>query len=83
MSLRSCIEILRDDQLNHANRLVPYRDSRLTLLFKNYFDGEGKVQMIVCVNPAVSDYDENLQVMKFAELTQDVKLVKLRIRCRG
>lgn len=76
MSLRSCLEILRENQATGGNRLVPYRDSRLTLLFKNYFEGDGKVKMIVCVNPSVDDYEENLQVMKFAEMTQEVKVTK-------
>lgn len=40
--------------------MVPYRDSKITHLFKNYFDGEGKVKMVVCVNPKAEDYDETL-----------------------
>ena len=40
--------------------MVPYRDSKVTHLFKNYFDGEGKVRMIVCVNPKADDYDETM-----------------------
>jgi kinesin family protein 23 len=40
--------------------MVPYRDSRLTHLFKNYFDGEGKVRMVVCVNPLGDEYDETV-----------------------
>lgn len=40
--------------------MVPYRDSKVTHLFKNYFDGEGKVRMIVCVNPKADDYEETL-----------------------
>lgn len=76
MTLRTCMEILRDNQLNNANRLVPYRDSRLTLLFKNYFEGEGGVHMIVCINPASEDYEENLHVMKFAEISRNVKVNK-------
>ena len=42
--------------------MVPYRDSKLTHLFKNYFDGEGKVRMIVCVNPKAEDYEESLVI---------------------
>ncbi|KAF2903465.1 hypothetical protein ILUMI_02727 [Ignelater luminosus] len=80
MSLRTCLEILRENQLNDANKLVPYRDSRLTLLFKNYFEGEGNVRMIVCINPSIEDCDENLQVLKFAEMTQDVKTPKAESR---
>lgn len=80
MSLRTCLEILRENQLSGTNRLVPYRDSRLTLFFKNYFEGHGRIEMIVCVNPSVQDFEENLQVVKFAELTQDVKVSKPEVR---
>jgi kinesin family member 23 len=59
MTLRQCMEQLRENQKLGTNKLVPYRNSRLTHLFKNYFDGEGKVRMIVCVNPSAADYDEN------------------------
>ena len=40
--------------------MVPYRDSKITHLFKNYFDGEGKVRMVVCVNPKAEEYDETI-----------------------
>ena len=59
--------------------MVPYRDSRLTHLFKNYFDGEGKVRMVVCINPSSNEYDETVVRMqlfsfsswKFCLLTED------------
>ena len=41
-------------------QMVPYRDSKVTHLFKNYFDGEGKVKMIVCINPKAEDYEETM-----------------------
>ncbi|NWV06702.1 KIF23 protein, partial [Ptilonorhynchus violaceus] len=76
MTLRTCIEVLRENQLYGTNKMVPYRDSKLTHLFKNYFDGEGKVRMIVCVNPKAEDYEESLQVMRFAEVTQEVEVAR-------
>ncbi|XP_015598667.1 kinesin-like protein KIF23 [Cephus cinctus] len=76
MTLRSCLEILRENQSQGTNKIVPYRDSKLTHLFKNYFDGEGQVRMIVCANPRTDDYDETIQVMKFAEMTQEVQIAK-------
>ncbi|KAM4660614.1 kinesin-like protein KIF23 isoform 1-T1 [Amazona ochrocephala] len=76
MTLRTCIEVLRENQLYGINKMVPYRDSKLTHLFKNYFDGEGKVRMIVCVNPKAEDYEESLQVMRFAEMTQEVEVAR-------
>ncbi|XP_010626012.1 kinesin-like protein KIF23 isoform X1 [Fukomys damarensis] len=76
MNLRTCMEILRENQMYGTNKMVPYRDSKLTHLFKNYFDGEGKVRMIVCVNPKTTDYEENMQVMRFAEVTQEVEVAR-------
>ncbi|XP_059809002.1 kinesin-like protein KIF23 isoform X4 [Hypanus sabinus] len=76
MTLRTCIEVLRENQMCGTNKMVPYRDSKLTHLFKNYFDGEGKVRMIVCVNPKADDYEETLLVMRFAEMTQEVEVAR-------
>ncbi|XP_023930763.1 kinesin-like protein KIF23 [Lingula anatina] len=76
MALRACMDALRENQLLGANKMVPYRDSKLTHLFKNYFDGEGKVRMIVTVNPAAKEYDETVQVMRFAEVTQEVQVAR-------
>lgn len=60
MVLRTCMETLRDNQTSGAIKIVPYRDSKLTHLFKNYFDGEGRVCMTVCVSPSSVDYDETI-----------------------
>lgn len=64
MTLRSCLEILRENQIQNTNKMVPYRDSKLTHLFKNYFDGEGQVKMIVCANPRAQDFDETIVCLK-------------------
>ncbi|XP_076654746.1 kinesin-like protein KIF23 [Halictus rubicundus] len=74
MTLRTCLELLRENQTQGISKIVPYRESKVTHLFKNYFDGEGTVRMIVCVNPRVDDYDETIQVMKFAEVSQEVQV---------
>uniref|UniRef100_A0A673BB91 Kinesin-like protein n=1 Tax=Sphaeramia orbicularis TaxID=375764 RepID=A0A673BB91_9TELE len=76
MTLRTCIEVLRENQMYGTNKMVPYRDSKVTHLFKNYFDGEGKVRMIVCVNPKADDYEESSLVMRFAEMAQEVEVAR-------
>nr|XP_019955106.1 PREDICTED: kinesin-like protein KIF23 isoform X4 [Paralichthys olivaceus] len=76
MTLRTCMEVLRENQMYGTNKMVPYRDSKVTHLFKNYFDGEGKVRMIVCVNPKADDYEETMLVMRFAEMTQEVEVAR-------
>lgn len=61
MTLRTCLEVLRENQSTGAAvRKVPYRDAKITHLFKSYFDGEGVVRMVVCINPRAEDYDESV-----------------------
>ena len=50
-------------------QMVPYRDSKLTLLFKNYFEGHGRIKMILCINPSAVEFDETI-VSWFAGLFQ-------------
>jgi kinesin family protein 23 len=52
--------MLRENQMTGGNKMVPYRDSKLTHLFKNYFDGDGRVRMVVCVNPKAEEFDETV-----------------------
>lgn len=80
MTLRTCIEALRENQkavdAGSKIQIVPYRESRLTYLFKRHFEGEGKVRMIVCLNPSPGDFDESLHVMRFAEVAREVKVAR-------
>ncbi|GBP81704.1 Kinesin-like protein KIF23 [Eumeta japonica] len=76
MTLRTCLEALRENQINGTKNMVPYRESKITHLFKNFFEGEGHVRMVVCVNPRAEDYDENLQVMRFAEMASEVEVAR-------
>ncbi|XP_039277523.1 kinesin-like protein KIF23 [Nilaparvata lugens] len=78
MTLRNCFELLRENQRNGTAKMIPYRESRLTHLFKNYFDGDGDVRMIICLNPRADDSDEINHVLKFAEMSQEVKVNRIR-----
>jgi kinesin family protein 23 len=72
MTLRICFEIMRENKLRGMDRKLPYRDSKMTLLFKRFFEGEGQVSMLVCLNPSVEEYPETIHVMKFSEMTKEV-----------
>jgi kinesin family protein 23 len=76
MSLRNCLDILRENQKCRTNKAVPYRENKLTHLFKNYFEGEGHVSMIICLNPSADEYDETIHVLKFAETAQEVLVTR-------
>lgn len=51
---------------------VPYRSNKLTRLFQPYFEGRGMVKMIVNLNPAASFFDENINVLKFSSIANQV-----------
>lgn len=72
MALRNCMETLRENILSGTRKMVPYRDSKLTLLFKNYFEGNGKIKMILCINPSQVEFDETINVLKFSDLVRDI-----------
>uniref|UniRef100_A0A7E4V8R3 Kinesin-like protein n=1 Tax=Panagrellus redivivus TaxID=6233 RepID=A0A7E4V8R3_PANRE len=71
--LRQCFEKLRTNAKTRNPTPVPYRDTKLTHLFKTYFEGKGCIRMIICVNPRPADFEENKHVMEFAELAREVK----------
>lgn len=86
MNLRRCMEKLRENQktrkaigsvASSVNANVPYRDDKLTHLFRNYFEGTGSVKMIVCINPQKQDFDENANVMQFAEMAAEVHIERI------
>uniref|UniRef100_A0AAF5PRW2 Kinesin-like protein n=1 Tax=Wuchereria bancrofti TaxID=6293 RepID=A0AAF5PRW2_WUCBA len=70
--LRQCFEKLRDNQLRDKAVAVSYRESKITHLFKNFFEGTGKVRMIICLNPKPEDFSENQGVLNFAQLSKDI-----------
>ena len=58
--------------------MVPFRESKLTCLFQNYFVGkgkgvrQGKITMFVNVSNSSSVFDENIHVLKFSALASKV-----------
>ena len=76
MALRTCLAQLRENQKNRGKELVKYRNSKLTHLFKSYFEGHGKIKMVLCLNPNIQEYEENLQVVQFAEIAQEVTVLQ-------
>ena len=59
----------------HRRRLavVPFRHSKLTEIFQNFFVGDGRAIMIVHVNPCDTGYDENAHVMRFSAVAREIQ----------
>ncbi|KAG8787929.1 hypothetical protein FRC16_001489 [Serendipita sp. 398] len=52
--------------------IVPFRHSKITELFQDFFIGEGRAVMIININPYDTGFDENAHVMRFAALAREV-----------
>ena len=81
LKLSECFRTLRWNQQHHVAvaakektaRQVPYRDSKLTMIFRKSFQGSGQIVMIVAASTTAADYDETFQVLKKAAVARRVK----------
>lgn len=80
MILGKCLEIMRQNQYWEGKegseskiKMVPFRESKLTRLFQDFFLGNGgKAVMIVNVSTNPSDYDQTTQALSFATTAKHV-----------
>lgn len=73
LTFRRCVEKLRWNQRNpRSEQLVPFRDSKLTRLFQDYFVGNGRAMMVVNVSPTNADYAETHHVLNFSTLAREL-----------
>ena len=56
---------------NHQT-IIPFRESKLTRLFQNFFLGKGKASMIVNISQCASVFDETYHVLKFSAVAKQV-----------
>ncbi|OQV20859.1 putative Kinesin-like protein KIF20A [Hypsibius exemplaris] len=66
--LKECIEALRKSRSTKPGRkkeMVPYRNCKLTRLFRSFFSGRGRASMIVNISQCASDFDETVQAIRF------------------
>lgn len=75
MCLGRCLETLRWNQ-KYGDKLqpkrVPYRESKITHLFKSALHGWGRIMLIVNVSAAAADYDETVHVLKYAAVATQI-----------
>ncbi|KAG9005404.1 hypothetical protein FRB94_010883 [Tulasnella sp. JGI-2019a] len=83
MILGQCMEAMRTNQRKAQRKAstdgndrkksaVPFYYSKVTELFQDFFEGDGRVAMIVNVNPYDTGFEENSHVMKFSALAREV-----------
>ena len=61
------------DKAEGKSTVVPFRDSKLTMLLKNALGGNSKTIMIAALSPAAINYDETLSTLRFADRAKTIK----------
>lgn len=58
MTLGHCLKAMRE------RTVLPYREAKLTHIFKDALLGRGRLVMCVCVNPETAQYEETRRVLQ-------------------
>ncbi|GJD10752.1 Kinesin-like protein KIF20A [Galdieria sulphuraria] len=88
MNLGQCLEALRRNQRIRESKdeenpkrkllLVPYRQSKLTLLFRDFLQN-GSTVMIAACSPASSDADETIHALRTASFAKELKYSHIQV----
>lgn len=77
--LGKCMEALKYNSTYINKRLVPFRESKLTKIFQEYFQGDQNIIMITNINPRKEDFEETLRALNYSCIAKEIKPIKSRI----
>jgi hypothetical protein len=77
--LGKCMEALRYNSLYVNKRIVPFRESKLTMLFQEYFQGDQNIIMITNINPRREDFEETMRALNYSCVAKEIKPIKSKI----
>ncbi|GJQ77231.1 kinesin-A [Trypoxylus dichotomus] len=80
--LGRCISCIRENQKKNTNKIIPYRESKLTRLFQRALSGNESISMIVNMNPAVDMFEESLHALNFSAIAKDVVVRRTPIKLK-
>ncbi|XP_034106350.1 kinesin-like protein subito [Drosophila albomicans] len=72
MVLGRCLDAASSTKKKNNADVIPYRDSKLTLLLQPALLGTERLAMIVTVTPLDKYFEENLNVLSFASIAKDI-----------
>lgn len=75
--MKRCIQIVHNNQTKLTKEYVPWRDSLLTKLFGDYFNGGGKAAMIINISSLGANFIEMKSVLTFASTAKRLKIPNL------
>ncbi|KAB0802380.1 hypothetical protein PPYR_04566 [Photinus pyralis] len=78
--LGRCLKLIRDNQKSKDNKMIPFRESKLTQLFQHALLGNEAVSMMVNINPAREMFDETQHTLNFAAIAKNICVEPQKIK---
>lgn len=72
MVLGRCFDLMYHNQQSKSKEVVPFRESKLTMMLQKSLLGQEKITTIVTMSPNLDFMEENLQVLNFASIAQQI-----------
>ncbi|SPP74887.1 kinesin-like protein subito [Drosophila guanche] len=72
MTLGRCLDAASTSRKKSSTDVIPFRDSKLTMLLQAALLGKERLAMIVTVTPLEKYYEENLNVLNFASIAKNI-----------
>lgn len=77
--LGKCMEGLRYNSIFLNKKIVPFRESKLTMLFQEYFQGDNNIIMITNINPRKEDFEETMRALNYSCIAKEIKQQKAKV----
>ncbi|XP_031616762.1 kinesin-like protein subito [Contarinia nasturtii] len=72
MVLGRCYDLMYQNQNSKSKEVLPFRESKLTMLLQKSLLGHEKITTIVTMAPKLDFMEENLHVLNFASIAQQI-----------
>ena len=75
-TLGKCLEAMKHNSISNVNKMVSLRESILTKILSEYFQGGQNIIMITNINPRVEDFEETIRDLNFSCIAKNIKPIK-------
>lgn len=75
--LGKCMEALKYNSIYINKKIVPFRESKLTMLFQEYFSEDQNIIMITNINPRKEDFEETMRALNYSCIAKEIKKIKI------
>lgn len=75
-TLGKCLEAMKHNSTSNMKKMIPLRESKLTKIFSEYFQGNQNIIMITNINPRTEDFEETIRALNYSCIAKDIKPAK-------